>query len=280
MTRGYEGMCIVHRLDFGRGAGPAAAERRGDSAQLRVECSAASAPAVHHAALSPFLDDIGSEAVYSPLRASMRASGAHSSFFGSSRFNGAAAPRISRPPSPELARLTLHEQPDQAADTSLSSAKSLQPAAGVDDCSRAATWPSEAYTASVYESAPAAASEARRPASRLQGICQPEQASVSAGLRYNQQAISSISPQHISAAPESQLMQLLDGLPSKLLVEPRLQSAAGSTQPARIASGLGLAAPGLLAHGSVPVQVGHPQDKWCWCDMPLRCHSISPVQQG
>ncbi|KAK9917729.1 hypothetical protein WJX75_007616 [Coccomyxa subellipsoidea] len=86
------------RLDFGRGAGPAAAERRGDSAQLRVECSAASAPAVHHAALSPFLDDIGSEAVYSPLRASMRATGAHSSFFGSSRFNGAAAPRISRPP--------------------------------------------------------------------------------------------------------------------------------------------------------------------------------------
>lgn len=248
-------ICPLHRLEFGRDA-----VLGGSMAPLRVQVSAASAPAFHH--VPSFLDDASSEAVYSPLRVSMRASAAHrpSSTGGGGGFSAAdGAPRSSEPAAPELTRfqqpdLARFERPDLAARPGLSRAGSMRHAADATDLTSPGRRANEVYNAAVYKTWPDAASEV----GRLQSGSQPDEATCSINLQSHlgtmADDVHSALPQHGPAPTQLQQAPMLNGLPQKAL-EHGTQREAVIPQASRTGSGHGLAAPGLLAHGSVPVQV-------------------------
>ena len=281
-------MCPLHRLEFGREAAAGVANGAGSLAALRVQVSAASAPAFHRTALAPFLDNASSEAVYSPLRASMRTSASHHPFSsgggGSSTADGAglrpgrpAAPN-SKPP--DLARL---ERPELAAGPRLSRASSMRhdAEAEADDLSSPARRANEAYNASVYNSWPELACQLDREAGGLQSGGRPDEvtANASLGLQSHQGATAYgghlALQQHGAETAQPQQTPTLNGLPHKAL-EPGVQGVAVQGQASRTGSGHGLAAPGLLLHGSVPVQVCPAQ-----VDLntaPLNFHFAAPLQ--
>ncbi|BDA48687.1 probable centromere protein J [Coccomyxa sp. Obi] len=259
-------------IEFGREAAPGAAGGAGSVAPLRVQVSAVSAPAFHRAALSPFLDDASSEAVYSPLRASMRASAAHHPFspggggfsaaYGALQSSRPAAPHLTRLEQPDLVRF---ERPVLATGPGLSRASSMRHDAEAIDLSSPARPANEAYNASIYKSWPDAACQPDREAGRLQSGGQVDEATVSTGLQSHRgtmaDGVHSALPQHGPAPTHPQQTPMLNGLAQRAL-EPGTHGGVVNAQAARTGSGHGLAAPGLLAHGSVPVrETRHPDGK-------------------
>jgi hypothetical protein len=264
--------------------------------ELCVRINGVTEPLCGNPVMAPFLSDMGSAAVYSPLHASMRASDTHRSFFGTARPQPHAASDTLTGHGPALESCPTASQASQLRDCGRCGDAERQLRVRADACEDACVQPCDSqYDASAYQAASVASPASATAQPRTNGPAngklstQPVRLNGRSSLAwFESEPMSGRTVPTSSTAAETQVNggESMQGKSKGLDAaghSPAAAAVASSNAPvrelhqvqaaaSRHSSALShvVAAPGLLGHASIPVQVTLPSQI-------SQSHSLTPA---